>query len=256
MSRTILILGLLIVVCANGCKLSSKWANSDPDYARKYSTPYPENDWEKFGRMTKQSLDARHISGDGGSYVKGSYSTEPDAGQLELGGFRYLNSASEVHGGLSVLAGEEGLWAFPGLDFGVRLQTPSRIAPFVGAGVFGDLSEPLLYALLDDDDFDNEPRKYVHSFAAVYPEVGVHFWLDGKTRATLSAGYYFHSEGRDKDYWLIGFTLGGINDEQPEPEELIYLDDLGSSEPDNYVEIDGLVEPPPSSVGTDYPLQF
>lgn len=214
---------------------------SDPDYAKKYGTPYPEDDVEKAQRMTKQMLDARHVAGDGGTYLKGAYSTEPDAGQIELGGFHYPNAFTEFHGGLSVLIGEDELWGFPGIDFGMRLQSPSRIAPFIGAGVFGDLSEPIVVGILDslsgdDDDLCGceEPHRYVHSFAAVYPEIGIHYWLDGTTRATLSAGYYFNSEGRDEDFWLIGFSIGGVRHEEPTADELIWYDDI--DEVENFVE--------------------
>ena len=238
MSSRVSILLMLLLCTGSGCfKLSSKWAMSDPDYAKKYSAPYPEDDAAKAQRLTKQMLDARHVAGDSGTYLKGAYSTEPDAGQLELGGFAYPNSFTELHGGLSVLAGEQGLWGFPGLDLGMRIQTPSRIAPFVGAGVFGDLSETILVALLDDDDDCgcDESYRYVHSFAAVYPEIGIHYWLDGTTRATLSAGYYFNSEGRDEDFWLIGFTIGGVTREEPTPDDLIWYDD--AEEVENFVEL-------------------
>lgn len=228
-SRVCILIALLLCSGSGCLKPSSRWAMSDPDYAKKYGTPYPQDDVEKAQRMTKQMLDARHVAGDAGTYLKGAYSTEPDAGQIELGGFGYLITSTELHGGISVLAGERGVWGFPGIDFGIRFQPPSRIAPFVGAGIFGDLSEPILYSI-----FDVEDPHYVHSFAAVYPEIGIHYWLDATTRATLSAGYYFNSKGRNDDFWLIGFTIGGITHEEPSRDELIWYDDI--EEVENFVE--------------------
>lgn len=212
---------LLALLVTSGCsganpfRPTSRWAMDDPEYAAKYDKPYPSNVFEKSRRIAKQMSDARHVEGDTGFHLKGAYSNNPDAGMVELGIFGYLAAWFEAHGGVSLLLGEDDILGFPGIDVGVRAQAPSRLAPFVGAGVYTDISDAIFGG--DDCDCDSSPR-YRDNFAAVYPEVGVHYWLDGSTRMTLSAGYYFNSNGRDQDFWMFGLTFAGFSrDRSPPP---------------------------------------
>ena len=108
--------------------------------------------------------------------------------------------------------------AFGGINLGVRAQSPTRVAPFVGAGVFAGASS--YYELADSDGVDNdddffidepgEERETNDYFAAVYPEVGVHAWLTSNWRATASASYLVTTEGRDHDFWYVGVYLARL----------------------------------------------
>ena len=46
--------------------------------------------------------------------------------------------------------------------------------------------------------------------AAIYPELGVHFWLNGRTRLTASGAYYGTTEGRDADVWVFGLGVAWL----------------------------------------------
>jgi hypothetical protein len=48
-------------------------------------------------------------------------------------------------------------------------------------------------------------------FASVYPEVGAHFWLNGKTRLTASAQYHLTTAGRDDDFLFLGLSVGFLS---------------------------------------------
>lgn len=48
-------------------------------------------------------------------------------------------------------------------------------------------------------------------------------------------GYYFNSKGRNDDFWLIGFTIGGVTSEEPTADELVWYDDV--DEVENFVEV-------------------
>jgi len=223
MSQRILLSFLFcLTLTGSGC-FSSKWAMRDPDYASKYDKPYPSRKPEKWRRMGKQMIDARHVEQKGGAYAKGAYSQNPDSGLLELGLYHYGKPWMSLHGGLSVLLGENQIVGFPGLDGGVRFQTPSRFAPFVGAGVYADLS-PVVFNNSSNNDQQGllsptgpTTTQTRNSFAAVYPEAGFHYWLTSGLRMTGSAGYYFSSGGRDQDFLMVGLTFAHMS--QPGPED-------------------------------------
>ena len=98
-----------------------------------------------------------------------------------------------------------------GLDLGARLQSPTRLAPFVGvggsAGILLQDAVPLLLDLGDDSPpslLDEEEAETTGGLATFYPEVGAHFWLDGRIRLTAFGRYLITTEGRDFDDWLVG----------------------------------------------------
>lgn len=211
---------LLIVVVGGlcGCSnwpLSSKWAMDDIDYSEKYSKPYGE---DKSIRMLKQMFDARHIEGKAGVAVGGGGGGSPATGGVSVSSFSYLNYWTEIDFGLTGLAGTGAHDWFIGPEAGVRFQTPTRIAPFAGAGGFlggNRFSSPAENDLRDNDDDGaidelGERRTRYKAFAAVYPEVGIHAWLNGKTRLTANARYYVTEEGRNDDFWYIGLSIGWL----------------------------------------------
>lgn len=252
--RILLSLLFALTLTGPGC-CSSKWAMRDPDYAKKYGVPYSENKWEKAQRMSKQMVDARHLEDQGGGYFKGAYSENPNAGMMELGLYHYSRPWLSAHGGLSVLLGEGGILGFPGVDLGMRFQSPSRFAPFVGAGVYTDLSEAI-FGDSDEDEYRyglEDPHSHEDHrsiFAAIYPEVGFHYWLTSGLRMTGSAGYYFNTRGRDLDFLMLGLTFAHMS--HPDSEDCAEVlsqdftaDDLKTL---NYVENAAIDETLPEKV--------
>ena len=207
---------LSMLIFGSGC--SSKWAIADRDYREKYRKPYPQNRYDKWSRMGKQMIDARHIHDQGGVYVKGGWSENPDAGLGEIGAYGYTDPWLSWHLGLSGLFGEERILGLPGLELGVRAQTPSRLAPFVGMGTYINLLDVAINELLDNDDPCGCPSEEydTHSiFATVYPEVGVHYWLTSGLRVTGSAAYHLSSRGRDNDFLMLGVSFAHMNHADP-----------------------------------------
>lgn len=203
-----------LMLCAMGC-FSSKWAMDDPDYSAKYSKPYPDDHFEKSKRMAKQMVDARHAAGEYGLYGGMAFADAPTSVGLEVGGFDYATSWLSSHISLSYLAGTGAQDLFTGANAGLRMQIPSRLSPFVGTGVYGGYSEETVTA-----DCGCKEEQFDGAFAAVYPEVGMHLWLNGHWRLTTSAAYYFNTEGRDQDFWLFGISLGRLtSSDKPEDEE-------------------------------------
>ena len=195
----------------------------DEVYAEKYDKPYPSNDGEKVARMIKQASDARYVADRGGWYLGAAGADEPTAAGAEIGAFSYLSHSVEGRVGLKGLAGTGAEDWFAGLDLGLRTQSPSRFAPFAGVGTFLGGNNHKVLAI--DDHIDNDGDTSVDErgemkddpnfLASVYPELGAHFWLNSKTRLTASAQYHITTEGRDTDFWFVGFSvsfLGGPRD--------------------------------------------
>lgn len=187
----------------------------DEVYAQKYDKPYTDDRDEKIARMMKQSIDARHVEDQGGWYFGGSASDEPFALGAEVGAFSYFGSMMEGRAGLKGLVGTAAENWFVGGDFGLRLQTPTRVAPFVGVGTFlgGNLrQEPATHDHIDNDDDQSvdergETKSRYDFLASAYPELGMHFWLNGRTRLTAGAQYHLTTQGRDDDFWFFGFSV-------------------------------------------------
>ncbi len=202
---------LAMVPLAAGCG-TSRWAMDDPDYAAKYSKPY---EGDKIPRMAKQAVDARHVGGKSGLYLGAAGQSAPFTAGAEIGGFGYSSPCFSGHLGLTSILGTGVENYFVGVDTGVRAQMPTRISPFVGVGT------TLGYAVFEedwgDDGYDNDGDGDIDEFGehdfdraflgAVYPETGVHFWLNGRARLTASGRYMVTTDGRDTDFWYYGLTL-------------------------------------------------
>lgn len=198
---------------------TSKWANDDPIYAEKYAKRYPSNDADKAARLVKQAIDARHVGGRGGGYIGFSGADEPTAAGAEIGAFTYVDPSLELRAGLKGLLGTgEEDW-FAGIDLGTRVQSPSRLAPFAGVGTFIGGNSRQVGARNDRIDNDNdgaidergETRADREFMASVYPELGVHYWINSKLRMTGSAQYHVTTDGRDSDFWFVGVSFSWLN---------------------------------------------
>lgn len=223
----------LIAVTLCGCSswpLSSKWAMDDPDYAEKYSQPYGD---DKPLRMLKQMVDARHLDEKSGWTIGGGAGGSPATAGGKLGGFYHLASWLEMDLALTGIAGTGAHDWFIGPEVGVRVQTPTRIAPFAGVGGFLGINR--FYEDADRDGVDNdddgvtdefgEQDEDYKAFTAVYPEVGIHAWLTGTTRLTASARYYVTEEGRDDDFWFVGFSVSRMFGPGKSEEQRVWTDE-------------------------------
>ncbi len=209
---------LLLLLLSNcGCSslLRSRYAMDDPVYAKKYAEGAER--WDLLGKA-KQAIDARHTEGLGGIYLSGGAQVRPESGNAmfgaELGGESYATNWLTTRGSVSGYYGDDE--GFAGVEAGARLQTPTRIAPFVGVGTALGASRGV--QLADNDGIDNdddwwvdeagESYSYVDNLLSViYPEVGVHAWINGSCRVTTFGRYLITSRGRNDDDWLIGLQL-------------------------------------------------
>ncbi len=207
--RFLVVAGLVVTLC--GCPWS-RWALKDPDYAAKYDEPPVLLD---VGDQAKQAIDARFVEGKGGWYVGGAGHADPDAAGGEIGVFGYPTSWLSANAGLALLGGTGADDLFVGLNSALRMQSPSRFSPFAGVGMFHGYSENQIPARDDfidnDDDGSIDERGETSSeyrwLSAVYPEVGVYFWLNSSVRLSTSGAYYVTTEGRDSDFWFYGASL-------------------------------------------------
>lgn len=112
----------------------------------------------------------------------------------------------------SYMSEEEG---YLGADAGLRLQTPTRPAPFIGVGTLLGVSRTVSSAPdgrdNDEDMFVDEPGEVSdgidHFLTAVYPETGVHFWLTHRWRLSVDGRNMFTNLGDNHDDWMIGGQL-------------------------------------------------
>ncbi len=184
----------------------------DLEYAAKYEEGAEKGD--VVGKV-KQAVDARHVKGLGGWFVSGGgqflgKSDFPIVG-AEVGYEYYPTSYySQRISGLLLSDSNQG---FAGVDVGARLQSPTRLAPFAGVGMYNGFSRGEIDS--DQDGLDNdddgaidekgEKNSIVDGYVvAVYPEFGAHFWLNGSGRITMYTRYFVTSEGRSQDQWLLG----------------------------------------------------
>lgn len=137
-----------------------------------------------------------------------------DALQGEIMGEGAITEHLTARGGLSFFL-SEGTGLHGGIEGGLRGELPGRIAPFLGAGLFlGSWSDDVL---ADSDGIDNdndnlidepgEEKEVTDYLSAVYPELGVHFWLTESVRVTASTRYYITSKGRGNDRKMTGIGL-------------------------------------------------
>lgn len=200
-----LLFALLAFALLPACR-GSRWAMKDGDYAQKYAKHS-----NKPLKMAKQAADARYVRGKGGYYIGGAGNTSAVGSSGQLGYFRYGEPYAESHLGAEVLINKDfGDLLYLGADAGLRLQSPSRLAPFVGLGAFAGVSP----AVLDDDDstFPPPPQDEPGSLlVGGYPEIGAHFWMKPDTRLTLFTRYLFNSNGHDSGMLLVGGSIAHLN---------------------------------------------
>ncbi|TWT93919.1 hypothetical protein [Stieleria varia] len=220
----VVLLSVVLLCLSTGCALPtgilrSRWAMDDPEYAEKYAKGAKKSD--VLGKL-KQAADARFMADASGMFVSGGVTqrTNNDEGMLalDIGGEHYLSSYLTGRASLMGMANSDD-W-FTGVDTGLRLQTPTRLAPFVGLGAYaGFASEEVL---ADDDGKDNDDdgrideyreqdEVFSGAFAALYPEVGTHFWWTPGVRLTGFGRYMVSTEGRDSDDWMIGIGVAFFN---------------------------------------------
>jgi hypothetical protein len=204
-----------LLVCLGGCPWS-RWALKDPDYAAKYDeAPDPLD----VGAQAKQAVDARFVEGKGGWYLGGAGHIDPNALGGEIGIFGYPKSWLAANAGLAVLGGTGADDVFFGVNSALRVQSPSRFSPFAGIGMFHGHSE--LQVPASDDFIDNDSDGSVDErgetnseygwLSAVYPEVGVHYWMNSSVRFTASGAYYVTTEGRASDFWFYGASFSFLS---------------------------------------------
>ena len=192
-----------------GCT-GSRWAKEDPDYAAKYS-----HHTDNVGKTIKQAIDARHLRKKGGLYGTLSGQDNPVAIGGEIGLFYYPKPYLEERIALAGLAYEDDYPGSGGILFGGRLQSPSRIAPFVGSGIYvGQTPEISLSedgidnnrnGIIDDDD--EVKQEFI---GALVPEIGCHYWLSSKWRLTGSASYYVTTTSSDDQFLMFNVSLARL----------------------------------------------
>jgi hypothetical protein len=82
-------------------------------------------------------------------------------------------------------------WFF-GMDFGIRVATPTRLAPFAGIGGF-------LGYRTEREDGEDETR----FIATLHPELGCDLWFPRGYRLTGVTSWHFTSEGGTR-VWVSG----------------------------------------------------
>lgn len=216
-----MLITLLLVIASGGCtSLRSRYALDDPVYAQKYAEGASK---KNIAGKIKQAIDARHTKYLIGWLAGGGTQVVPDEGDrfssIDLSRAVYQTDWFTTRLGLSGYSGDDTLSL--GVDVGARLQTPTRLAPFVGVGGYGGVSledaVPLIIESAFDSTFDsddsfesvstNDSSNTVGGLALFYPEVGAHFWVDGKIRLSTFGRYLITSQGRDTDGWYVGAQI-------------------------------------------------
>ena len=155
-------------------------------------------------------------AGPSGPYIEIGGQTDPAAIGVGLGAFnynyRYLTTRMAVY----VLGSESVDDVFLGADAGFRMEPGTPVSPFIGLGGYYGYHTEQVSA--DDDGLDNDGDGQVdegsekdaridRSVATIYPEAGLHIWIDKTNRLTLSGKYHITTEGRDTDFWLFCFGI-------------------------------------------------
>ncbi|MBA4030376.1 MAG: hypothetical protein C0478_05720 [Planctomyces sp.] len=198
-----------ITGCAEG-RLTSRWAMDHQDYAQKYDRPYEERGARKLGRMAKQASDARFLDDDTGVTVEAMGAGDPLYLGGQVGVNHYFTPMISGRAGLFGAASEEHLEGFlVGLDTSVRLNAPSRFSPFVGVGAMvGTTYEKIEVneSLMVSTGSDRQTRRETSSMAALYPEVGATFWINGHT-SIQGFGRYLISTDNHSQTWMCGVGM-------------------------------------------------
>ncbi|WP_404310599.1 hypothetical protein [Neorhodopirellula lusitana] len=197
----------------------SRWAMEDPDYALKYTDGAEKTDIP--GKI-KQAADARFLKESSGLYFSGGLTAIGESsnplGSLELGYTGYWKSFFTNRVGLIAAINEDDY--FMGGEVGMRFQTPTRLAPFVGLGLFAGVSSVTEEAADDHidndedgsvDEFGEEEESFDGALMAVYPETGLHFWWTPRVRLSGFGRYLVTTEGRDADSWYYGVTIAVLS---------------------------------------------
>jgi len=153
-----------------------------------------------------------------GPFIEIAGQTDPTAVGVGLGGFKYNYRCLSTRLALYVLGSESVDDVFFGADAGFRLELGTVLSPFIGLGGYYGYHTEQIPA--DDDKLDNDGdgqvdesgEKDVHidrSMASIYPEAGLHIWLDPVTRFSMSGKYHVTTEGREADFWIlcVGFSF-------------------------------------------------
>ena len=187
----------------------------DPVYRRKYREGVDRSDM--LGKI-KQASDARHTQHLKGYTLGGgvqmSTASETALGAIEVGGECYVTNYFTTRLAATGFTSEGN--AFVGGDVGVRLQSPTRLAPFVGVGsAVGlgvvDVAVAEIQSALgaDSEDIDDTLSESA-MVGVVYPEIGVHYWLNGRFRVSALARHNFSysSHAESLEGWLVGAQIG------------------------------------------------
>jgi hypothetical protein len=151
-----------------------------------------------------------------GSYLEIGGQTDPTAIGIGFGGFKYNYRYLTTRMAIYVLGSESVDDVFFGADAGVRMELGTWVSPFVGLGAYYGYASDQIPA--ENDKLDNDGDGLVdesgekdhqsdRSMATVYPEAGLHIWIDKTNRLTLSGKYHITTEGRDSDFWLLCFGI-------------------------------------------------
>ncbi|WP_231615719.1 hypothetical protein [Novipirellula artificiosorum] len=193
----------------------SRWAMEDPVYQEKYADGADKTD---IAGKVKQASDARFIKDAFGYYGSAGLSVLGDSANpmasAELGATGYWTSYMTNRVGLVAAVNTDDIYM--GGEAGFRLQTPTRLAPFAGLGLFAGYAshtEPAENDGVDNDDNGwiderGEEEEIGGGLAAIYPEVGVHFWWTPKVRLSVFGRQLITTEGRDADSTYIGGSIG------------------------------------------------
>ncbi len=153
-----------------------------------------------------------------GTYLEIGGQTDPAAVGVGLGAFNYNYRFLSTRLSIYVLGSESIDDVFLGADTGIRFELGTVVSPFIGLG--GYYGYHVENSPADDDELDNdgdgqvdedgeEDARIDRSVATIYPEAGIHVWIDKWTRFSLSGKYHITTEGRDSDFWLfcVGFSF-------------------------------------------------
>ncbi len=197
----------------------SRWAMDDPEYAEKYAHGAEKSN---IAGKLKQANDARFIDHHSGYYLSTGVTsigkTANPLGSLEGGYTGYWESFVTNRVGLIAAANKDDY--FVGGEIGMRFQSPTRLAPFVGTGLFTGVSrgsKPAAHDRIDNDDDGqiderNEKKQtFDGALSAIYPETGLHFWWTSRTRLTGFGRYLITTDGRANDAWYFGFSIAVLS---------------------------------------------